>query len=227
MPQKDVWEREYRNSQLVSKDSKPNADFVRFLKFLKKEQGLELENLNLLDIGCGTGKNSNYFASLGNSATGLDISETAIKLAKTRADEEKANANYLEHDMGSLYPLKDSSFDIAIDIMSSNSLDEAGRETYFTEVQRTLKPQGYLFVKALCKESDQNAKKLLKENPGKEKDTYIMPELGLIERVWEREDFEENYKKYFNILTLEKKTNYTRINNRIYKRNFWICYLQK
>jgi cell division septal protein FtsQ len=31
--------------------------------------------------------------------------------------------------------------------------------------------------------------------------------------------------KYFKIITLEKKTSYTRMNNRVYKRNFWVVYM--
>lgn len=227
MPQRDVWEREYKNPKLVTKDDKPNADFLRFLKFLKKEQGINLENLQLLDIGSGTGRNSNYFASLGNSAVGLEISPTAVNIAKERALESRLPTTHIEHDVGLSFPLENDSCDIAIDVTSSNSLDEAGREVYLKETQRVLKSGGYFFVKALCKEGDQNAKQLLKDSPGKEKDTYIIKDLGLTERVFDRADFEKTYKEYFNILHLEKKTNYTRFNNRVYKRNFWIAYLQK
>lgn len=227
MPQKDTWEREYKDPKLVTKDDKPNADFLRFLKFLKKEKGLVLENLNLLDLGSGTGRNSNYFAELGNQALGLEISPTAVKIAQERALEACVSAEYLEQDMGSKYPLEDTTFNIAIDIMSSNSLDEAGREVYVKETARVLKPEGYFFVKALCKEGDQNAKNLLKENPGKEKDTYVLKKMDLTERVWDKSNFEKTYGADFNILRLEKKTNYTRFNNRVYKRNFWIAYMQK
>ncbi|MFM2357391.1 MAG: hypothetical protein RJA61_128 [Candidatus Parcubacteria bacterium] len=227
MPQKDTWEREYRDSKLVTKDDKPGADFVRFLKFLKKERGVVLENLHLIDIGCGTGKNSNYFAGLENKVTGIDISHTAITLAQERAKREGLDVEYKEQDIGSNYPYEENFFDIAIDITSSNSLDEAGREMYLKETKRVLKPEGYFFVKALCKEGDHNAKNLLKESPGKEKDTYFMKDLGLTERVWEKEDFVQIYSQYFNIFHLEKKTSYTRLNNRVYKRNFWIAYMQK
>ena len=82
-------------------------------------------------------------------------------------------------------------------------------------------------MKALCKEGDENAKKLIAQHPGGEKDTYLIQELGLIERVFSKEDFEATYKQFFIILELKKKTSYTRMNNRVYKRNFWIAYLQK
>ena len=54
-----------------------------------------------------------------------------------------------------------------------------------------------------------------------------MPELGVTERVWTKDDFVSTYEKYFTVLNLEKKTSYSRMNNRSYKRNFWICYMKK
>jgi hypothetical protein len=76
-------------------------------------------------------------------------------------------------------------------------------------------------------EGDSNAKFLIKNYPGKEKDTYTMPGLGVTERVWTREDFVKTYEKNFKIVSMEKKTNYPRMNERVYKRNYFICYLKK
>jgi hypothetical protein len=68
--------------------------------------------------------------------------------------------------------------------------------------------------KALCLEGDDNAKFLIKNHAGKEKDTYIMPDLGVTERVWNKQDFIDTYQKYFNVLHIEKKTSYSRMNGR-------------
>ena len=227
MNQEKVWEREYQKSQLLTKDDKPQNDILRFLKYLKKEQNFIVENLNILDIGAGTGRNGNYLAELSNNVIGLEISNTALKLANERAKSLSVNAKYLKQDIGVPYPLENNYFDLALDVISSNSLNEAGREIYFKEVSRVLKSGGWFFVKALCKDGDDNAKNLLKISPGKEYDTYIMKELGLTERVFSREDFIKTYSPNFLIISLEKKTTYSQMNNRSYKRNFWIGYLNK
>jgi len=86
---------------------------------------------------------------------------------------------------------------------------------------------GYFFVRALAKDGNKNVKNLLKASPGKEYNTYIIKEIGLTERVFSREDFTKMYSQYFKILRLEKKTSYTTLNNRIYKRNYWLAYLSK
>ena len=129
--------------------------------------------------------------------------------------------------MGQLLEFENNSFDLIIDVTSSNSLNENERQIYVQEAHRVLKSGGNFFVKTLCKDGDHNAKNLIKLSPGPEVDTYIMPEIGLTERVWSKEDFVSYYSRYFIIEKLEKKTNYSRFNGRSYKRNFWLAYMSK
>lgn len=225
--QGNVWEREYVNPKLVTKDDKPQADTLRFLKFLKKEEKYKIEDRKILDLGCGTGRNSNYLASQNNEVIGIDISKSAVRLAKDRAKSSLLIVDYRIGDIGENYFIKDNDIDIILDVTSSNSLNEKGRKNYIKEIDRVLKKGGYIFVRALCKDGDDNVKKLLKESPGLEYDTYIIKEMGLTERVFSRIDFLDTYGKYFKILSLEKKTSYSTFNNRIYKRNYWLAYLQK
>jgi SAM-dependent methyltransferase len=227
MPQTSAWENEYRNPKLVTKKAEPQNDVKRFLKFLKKEEKIDIEGLNVLDLGCGTGRNSNYLAEIGAHVTGLEISRTAIDLAQTRAKELGVNVDYKIQNIGASYPFTDKSFDLLLDVTSSNSLNEHEREIYLKETNRVLKPEGYFFVRALCKDGDSNVKNLLKISPGKEYDTYINKEMDLVERVFNKEDFIATYSKYFSIVTLEKKSGYAHFNGRIYKRNYWLAYLKK
>ncbi|MEI6843593.1 MAG: class I SAM-dependent methyltransferase [bacterium] len=226
MLQEYEWEREYRKPTFLTIENKPQSDVVRFVKFLKEQECI-IENSCVLDLGFGTGRNSFYFAELGAHVTGLEISETAVRIAKKNANNAGLNITYKKQSIGDVFPVENSRVNILLDITSSNSLSEAEREVYLIESHRVLHPEGYFFVKALCKDGDQNAKNLLKQFPGKEKDTYILPDVGVMERVWTKEDFVETYERYFKIIKLEKKTSYTRMNNRPYKRNFWIAYMKK
>jgi len=85
--QGNTWEREYKNPSFVTKNEGPQADTLRFLKFLKKEEKFKVENKKILDLGCGTGRNANYLAEMGNNVIGIEISKTALELARTRAYE--------------------------------------------------------------------------------------------------------------------------------------------
>ncbi len=227
MAQFKVWEKEYRDSKFVTKHDKPQKFFLRFLKYLRREKKIKLENLKILDLGSGTGRNANYLAELGAQVFGLEISATAVKVARERAKELDISVEYYQCSIGEKYPFEDNYFDLVLDITSSNSLDEQELEIYLNEVNRVLKPDGNFFVRSLCLESDKNAKQLLKMFSGKEENTYILPEVKIIERVFSREDFMKLYSEKYDIIKLIKEIGYSKFNDRSYKRNFWIGYLRK
>lgn len=227
MNQGRAWENEYMNSKLVTKAEGPQADTLRFLKFLKKEQKYKVDGKNILDLGSGTGRNANYLAEEGNSVIGIEVSKTALNIAKERAVDMGLKLDYRLGDIGEHYDIPDESIDVVLDVTSSNALDEKGRTVYLSEVSRVMKKDGYFFVRALCKDGNKNVKNLLKDSPGREYDTYYMKDLDLYERVFSREDFIKMYGQYFKILSLEKKTSYPTVNGRLYKIDYWLAYMQK
>jgi ubiquinone/menaquinone biosynthesis C-methylase UbiE len=224
-----IWEKEYLKPRLVTGGTEAIQSVKDWVRFLRREKGIELSNLKILDLGCGNGKNSIYIAEQGdgNEIFGLDISKTAVEIAQKQAQEKNVSAQFTYGNIGNPLPFSDSYFDIALDVTSSNSLNDKEREIYLKETHRVLKPSGHFFVRALCKDGDSNAKNLLKTNPGKETDTYVMPDLGLTERVFSKEDFVEMYSKYFAITKMEKEVHYTKFNNRSYKRHFWVVWMEK
>lgn len=79
--------------------------------FLEKEFNFD-KNLNILDVGCGTGRHSIELTKRGYSVTGIDLSESQIKRAKEKAEKEKLKINFYVKDARNL-PFRDE-FDIAI-----------------------------------------------------------------------------------------------------------------
>lgn len=221
------WENEYKNPTFLTKEMEPQADTVRFFTFLKKEEKFDCVGKELIDLGCGTGRNSLYAFELGAVAHGIDISKTAIAHGLEYLKQRDVEIDLRVGSIGETLPYNDNFFDIALDVTSSNSLTEAERKVYFEEMYRVLKPGGYVYVKALCKDGDTNAKELLRRFPGSEIDTYILPEQKITERVWTRKDITDFYSRKFKILHLEMKESYTTMGDRRYKRHFWIMYLQK
>lgn len=197
--------------------------FAKYLKKVLKKNAQSVVDMKVLDLGSGTGRNAFYFAELGASVVGIEISTTAVRLAKSRAEEAGLDITYHQQDMAKPFPVASESIDIILDVTSSNSLDETSRSIYLAECMRVLKPGGYMFLKALCKDGDENAKYLLKHSPGKEYDTYFMKDLGLCERVFSREDIVKLYTSVgFALVSLDKKTSYPKVGERVYKRNSWI-----
>ena len=87
MPQQEAWEKEYRNPKFVTNSNEPQLDFKHFVKWLRKDQKVALEGLRVLDLGCGTGKNSIFLAERGSIVTGVELSDTALNIANERAEE--------------------------------------------------------------------------------------------------------------------------------------------
>lgn len=222
------WEKEYKNSLFVTKKAKPQNDVLRFLRFWKEQNKTDFIGKKVLDLGSGTGRNSNYLAQLGSIVVGLEIAQTALEIARQRTETEGLqNVTYLKQSIGEEYALAKEAFDLILDVTASNALTEKERAVYLAQTYRVLKPGGYFFVRALCKDGDKNAKKMLQKFPGKEKDTYVMPKSGLVERVFSEQDIRSTYGKQFEIVKLLKKSGYTKFDGQPYKRNYWLVYLKK
>lgn len=230
--QEHAWENEYKSRRMLSPSNVVQADVGRFAKWFKKgerqkDREFDYDRITVLDLGSGTGRNAFYFADRGAKAIGYEVSDTALSLARSFSEKAGLTIEYRKQDIGSTYPLPDASVDIVLDVTSSNSLTDAARATYLSEMHRVLKPGGVLFVRALSKEADKHAKELIVRFPGPEKDTYIHPDLRLTEKVFTKESFEETYAPYFSIEKLERIEHYATVAGRKYKRQYWISYLRK
>lgn len=222
----NAWEQEYQKPQFLALGTEPLSVVKDFFKWVRRTQKMDVENATVLDLGCGNGKNVKYLVEgYCKKGIGYDISPTAINQAKQMC--AGLPIIFEVRSIGETYPIVKESIDIIIDATSSNSLSEKERVVYLKETSDALKKEGYLFVRALCKEGDTNAKQLLKDFPGTEKDTYILPEVGVTERVFSKEDFQDTYAPYFEILFMEKTSGYQKWGNQSYKRNYWIAYLKK
>lgn len=225
-----AWDEEYKESQLLSKNDEPQADVLRFIKWLRKDAFYDTDNRVVLDLGCGNGRNVLYFANQYDcSGYGYDFSPEAIRLAENNLHETKPKNSVIfeERNIGKVLPLADNSIDIILDVTSSNSLSPDERNIYLAEAARVLKPEGYMFVRTLTRDGDRNAQNLLQMFPSEYYDTYTHPDLGVTERVFREEDFRELYGLYFDIQFLKKQTGYQRWGAQSYKRRYLVAYLQK
>jgi 2-polyprenyl-3-methyl-5-hydroxy-6-metoxy-1,4-benzoquinol methylase len=79
--------------------------------FIESEAGYN-KQLQILDIGCGTGRHSIELARRGYTITGVDLSESQLKRAEEKAKALKVKINFQKHDARNL-PFKNE-FDLAI-----------------------------------------------------------------------------------------------------------------
>jgi len=229
MPQTRAWEAEYQKPVLMTKDERPQNFLIQTIKYLKKVKKQRATGWQVLDLGCGTGRNSNYLGEKDNQVVGIDIASNALKLGEARALKLGLNSKvkYLKQSIGEVLPFADKSFDLILDITASNSLNNREREIYLKEAWRVLKPGRIMILRALCKDGDHNAQELLKISPGKEVDTYFIKALKITERVFSESDLRSLYGRYFIFDKLEKSLGYPQLKGRIYKRKYWQAVLLK
>lgn len=100
-----------------------------------------------IDFGCGAGNYAIYLASIGFDVTGIDISPSAIKIAKENAKKKRVKCNFLVADvLGDSDEIKQS-FDFAYDWELLHHTYPEKRKKYVENVYRILNTGGnYLSV---------------------------------------------------------------------------------
>lgn len=100
-------------------------------------QRLSSKAHSIVDLGCGEGTRLHYLCSKGTSCLGIDVSETAIRLAKKKYEKLSFQVGDLEE-----LPLKDNKYDLVYSAFVLEHVDNP--ETIIKEAIRITKPRGNL-----------------------------------------------------------------------------------
>jgi 2-polyprenyl-3-methyl-5-hydroxy-6-metoxy-1,4-benzoquinol methylase len=130
------------NSGFVERRGEP------LLEMLQRSMGVDsIEGLRLIDLGCGFGALSAYFAARGAIVTGVDPIESRLEVGRSVAAEHGLPAEFEPGRMEDL-ELPDGSFDLAV---QNNSLcyivSHADRQAALLETARVLVPGGHLIIR--------------------------------------------------------------------------------
>jgi ubiquinone/menaquinone biosynthesis C-methylase UbiE len=107
---------------------------------------------HILDVGCGNGKNMNYFKEKCN-IVGIDKSDSLTTICNSRG------LNVCTADISNI-PYPDNTFDHIICIAVIHHIDsEEKRISAVNEMLRVLKPGGHILVTVWAYESDEYSKK--------------------------------------------------------------------
>lgn len=102
----------------------------------------------VLDAGCGTGETALYLAARGRKVWGIDISPTAIGIARANArSRDLPAARFVVGDALSMERMT-LRFDTVIDSGLLHALTDAQRDAYIESVASVLEPDGWFHV--LC-----------------------------------------------------------------------------
>jgi ubiquinone/menaquinone biosynthesis C-methylase UbiE len=106
----------------------------------------------VLDVGCGTGDNALHIASAGSSVVGVDVADTALRIARDRARGRGVEVEFTTADALRLDRL-DRTFDSVLDCGLLHTFDGDERLRYVASLASTTRQDGTLYV--LCFSDDE------------------------------------------------------------------------
>ena len=104
-----------------------------------------LENLNILDVGCGGGLISEPLARLGANVTGIDASEKNIKIAKLHSAKSNLNIRYLKKSPENFNEYE--KFDIILNLEIVEHVENV--QLFINSCHKLLKKNGIMFTATL------------------------------------------------------------------------------
>ena len=105
-----------------------------------RRQPFPLVGAAVLELGCGTGLNTEWLVEAGAEVTGLEFSEGML----ARARERVPGARLLAHDITRPLPLPDSAFQLVVETLVLEHIADLG--PVFGETARVLKPGGLFYL---------------------------------------------------------------------------------
>ena len=103
---------------------------------------LRLAGRDVLEVGCGTGKNTSWLASMARHVVAMDFSHGMLEQARDRVSAE--NVSFVRHDVRHPWPVAHRSIDVVVaDLVLEHINDLA---PIFDESARVLRHDGQLFL---------------------------------------------------------------------------------
>lgn len=136
-------------------DCCPSTDHYRTFDAFLSSSFAPAPGARVLDLGCGGGQVTLRLAEAGYEATGIDFSETAVKLAMANALAAKVPASFRVEDCVTLASFSDASFDAVIDNHVFHCIiGSEHRRAFLAAAFRVLKPGGRMFSETMSCEGE-------------------------------------------------------------------------
>ena len=107
-----------------------------------RQANLSLDGRKVIEVGCGTGRNTVWLAERAAEIVGLDFSKAMLARARARVNDP--TVRFVQHDARVTWPLTDASGDVVIAMLILEHVEHI--ETVFAEAARVLITGGQFFV---------------------------------------------------------------------------------
>lgn len=146
-----------------------------------------------IDLGCGTGNYAIYLATRGFDVTGVDLSPTAIEIAKENASKKGVKCRFIVADiLGDMDEIKET-FDFAYDWEVLHHIFPEERKRYVEHVYSRLNGGGK-YLSACFSEDDP-------EFGGSGK--YVKTQLDTVLYLSSMDELRDLFEPYFNIFEIK------------------------
>ena len=180
------------NEPKNQKNKLSNRPYELANNFAKRAYKLiKAKNLrNIIDLGCGDGRDSIYFYNRGLNVTAFDFSEISIN----KPQSQVKGINYIIEDIRNIN-FKENTFDVIYAHLSLQYFDDEATAKIFEKLYRILKKDGYIFIKCkstqdyLCGKGEKIGENMWKE--------------GLVRHFFTKEFMTESLKN-FRVIRIRK-----------------------
>lgn len=111
-------------------------------KIITRVSLTNLKNKNVLELGCGTGKNTEFLVEKAKSVVAIDFSDKMLKVAKEKIQAE--NVTFKTQNLTKTWDLPNENFDVVLGNLVLEHIKNL--KPIFQEAFRVLKPNGILFL---------------------------------------------------------------------------------
>ncbi len=132
MINKEYWDNFYKSNSVTTSES----EFAKFALDFLKNNG-ELCEYNLVDIACGNGRDTFFFAKLGIRSTGIDISVEPESKNPKFIKADILDFNYDDYNVLYLRFIIHSLTEKELDIILDNIFKSKGNKIIFIETRST------------------------------------------------------------------------------------------
>ena len=107
-----------------------------------RDSDLAVNGRDVLELGCGTAKNTVWLAERARRVVGLDFSRGMLDVARSRI--ATGNVELFEHDVQTRWPVSDTEFDLVVADLILEHVENV--TPLFAEAARVLRPGGTMFM---------------------------------------------------------------------------------
>lgn len=129
----NLWASQYDNNQNKTRDLEGEALKQTLSSFYFG---------NVLEIGCGTGKNTEWLITKAKHVTAVDLSEEMLARAKAKVNSEQVE--FIQADINQTWMFANQTYDLATCSLVLEHIENL--EAVFQKVFAVLKPNGYCYV---------------------------------------------------------------------------------